>query len=222
MAHDSYAGAALRSFLPESRLIHARDFEGLFTQRRYRGAQSESQLERLAIILTARYWRPCRPDYTPAYRRKKFLNGLVVEGGAKSVVTARDPETGGYVQSGRRCATMLHLLHMDGPGHARQELGAATAYISANENLRETPFVIGTTFAELGRFATAIGFREFELSQIAAKYNRLLQIRHSVFCDLNGLENSYRPVVVGLPTPEFVERFSPPGEIPPLNITERH
>ena len=207
MAQKSEAHDALRSLLPEARLIRERDAAAL--SYKYRAELFGSWSDRAESLLRSRYWSPELPDFTQEYAPEKTFDGLWVEAKAKSPVKAYHPETNAKLRMNKKDATFLHITAVAGLQHARMQLGVVAEYINANKKLRQTEYVAGVTYSELGRLAVALGFQEMRILRLSKNYELCLQASHMAFCAINGKEAEFRPSTVFLPTEQFIETFRP-------------
>jgi len=152
-----------------------------------------------------------RLDLTTNYRKIKYLDGICVDGKSRSPAAAVERASGARIRITEKDATLLHLSELTGTHHFRAQLAAAARYIDANQKLRATEFVAGVTYKELGRFATAFGFREMEVTELDGDYERGIRAAHMAFCAVNGKTSEFCPTVVFLPTTEFVQTFGTPS-----------
>ena len=136
----------------------------------------------------------------------KTLGSLVVQ-------VKHDLPVGGFdgiysLQEGDRQTIQLHLKG-DGLKTARRDICLAADYIAAHQQLREKELVTGVTYSELGKLMGRFGFRQMQLDgELEFDFHQHLKATHQVFFALNGIQNRpLEPVLMYLPTTEFIERF---------------
>lgn len=207
MARDSVSRDALASYLPESVLIRRRHAWALAAK--YQARAAGDATGRLREILDVSGWT--LPDTTPtkAYEAKKFLGCVTLEHVRHTSFGALDDETGARIRFYDKDALELHVDKFKGAGQFREGMGMAAHYISAHPHLGDTPYVAGMTYAGMASFARAIGFRSMKLERCEKGNFDEVAALHEAYCAMNGIDRPFQPAVVYLPTPDFVETFSP-------------
>lgn len=199
------SNALLRSFYPKDRLVENRDADALW--HKYRAG-----LPGYSRIMES------FKGYTES---TSFGTDFLVKDLGSITVNARQPSLISG-QSAKHAVYMgddvihLHVDSFSGAGQLRSDLGVAATYISQHRALRERPYVLGVTYAELARLAVRLGFESMVPSRIDRLYKYDVQAKHSVFCALNGKQRPFSVGAAYLPTPEFVETFMPAESNRPL------
>lgn len=190
---------ALRSFLPERRLIRAKDTDALSLK--YEAQRTRSLSDRLSILMGI-------DDMGEEDGREVNFKGLSLEIGATSPLEGSDPKSDVVVHYDSTDAMMLHVDTKKGFQNIRKRLHKIGKYILKHEDALNTPYVMGVTYAEMARVGMALGMRHLEIHDISAKYEADIRARHAVtFADARR-PREFKPAAVYLPTNEFIERFT--------------
>lgn len=89
----------------------------------------------------------------------------------------------------------------------RRDLAEAAGYIAANEAFRTKEHVVGVTYSELARVAVRMGFYPGLLTDMWADDEEKLRNTHRAVCAVNRVEREFIPVLVYLPTKDFIQKF---------------
>ena len=195
---------ALRSFLPERRLIRAGDVDAL--DLKYEAQTTDSFSARLMILLGIEF------DMYDKGGRDVDFKGLTLEIGSESPIAGSDPTSDMVLQHGSTEAMMLHVDDRKGFLHLRKRFSKIGRYILKHEDTLAIPYVMGVTYSEMARVGVALGMRQLDIHEIDNEYQASIRARHAVTFAGSKRPRVFRPAAVYLPTDEFVERFTKPSD----------
>lgn len=195
---------ALRSFLPEQRLIQAGDFNALDLK-----YEAETAGFLSARLITLKGLGGGKDD---GQGKNVDFQGMSLEIGAASPIEGEDSEANVALHHGSRDALLLHVDGQEGLQHLHRRLRRMGKYILEHEDALKTPYVMGVTYSELARVGMALGMRQLEIHKIDKDYRASVRALHALTFAKSKRPRTFSPAAVYLPTEEFVERFVKPLE----------
>lgn len=203
MYRDNNQESFERSYMPERELIDLGDIEALkFKYEAEYAVQAARPSER------DRARQGVREDLDRIVEtEEEEFEGIFLHIGGRSRIEASDPIIGATIAHESTDAMTIHVEYYEGLHHIQNQLRKIGQYILQHEALRETPYVMGSTYREMARIGVALGARQLNIHYMDDWYRASLRAQHAVTFAKSTRPHSFEPAAIYLPTDEFVERF---------------
>ncbi|HEX8182044.1 MAG TPA: hypothetical protein VF575_00405 [Candidatus Saccharimonadales bacterium] len=205
MAQRSVVGSIVRSALPESQLIADREFVALTLK-----YSREDELINWGDLIDHAVASLLQPNQKiTTYQTVKHLGCMTVSIENSMPVEAVDHENDVRLAACESDLIGIHLGPAKGVHDVQRSLAQAADYIKTHESFYDRPYVVGTTYEEVGAAATRFGFIPMELAgSIDPDFEAALAVDHRAYLAINGKPvHAPELVVTYLPTEEFIDRF---------------
>lgn len=204
MANRSEASNVLRSYLPESMLIGDADYNALYFKYEARQDGISERLKAL-VLPESRFVSGLEP--TDDHGHYRNFGGVSLEVGGVCKVGGYDSQTGDVIPYRSRQVSMLHVNNVEGPQHARQQLGAIASHIALSSCIRKNRYVVGASYREMIGLGVALGMRPLTLEVMDGSYRARVEAEYKVSFAGYRQTRIFEPSAVYLPTEEFIDRY---------------
>lgn len=209
MARNSEARDAVRSFMPVPHLVRTGDFDALsykFQARNQLSGESFFTDRQLALFSLDAY-RSKQDEGNVKDVLDIVFDGVSLEVGSETPVTGWDKARGVVLSAGSADAMLLHVEYVNGPQHVRRELGRVARHIAGNQELHDTPLVLGATCYEMAKLGETLGMRPFQIYGIDSSLAGDIEASYALSFPKRHAEGWFEHAAVYLPTDEFIDRF---------------
>jgi hypothetical protein len=191
-----------RAFLNEGLLVACRDIEGLTLKYRMTMPDGQEVFDRLNESIS----KQPEGEHGTGFAVDRVITGIGLCNNEPLRASGRDGDCS--VEIGDTDPLSMHIYGFTGVQQLRRLIARTASHIEEREDLQQRPLVVGVTYSEIARLALRGGFRGMEIKEITNDFGYDLQAAHMTFCALNGIQRTFRPAMVYLPTDEFVQKFA--------------